>query len=166
MDVVKTKYKPYISFFAIDETTCMDDGKFEGNIPIVERTGCDKTTFVQVKTDYLVTLSKYIGYEKIELSRVREENIRDWFSDQVVNFTYPNNVDELNDLIETYTQKKSNYIENDLGENMFLNMFAVMDNVSGLSQKPEEFVNFLTVSQKHRPTCAYIFHTIYPTRQN
>ena len=83
-----------------------------------------------------------------------------------MNFTYPNNVDELNDLIETYTQKKSNYIENDLGENMFLNMFAVMDNVSGLSQKPEEFVNFLTVSQKRRPTCAYIFHTIYPTRQN
>lgn len=36
--------------------------------PIVERTGRDKTTFVQVKADYLVTLSKYIGYEKIELS--------------------------------------------------------------------------------------------------
>ena len=134
--------------------------------PIVERTGCDKTTFVQVKADYLVTLSKYIGYEKIELSWDREENIRDWFSDQVVNFTYPNNVDELSDLIETYTQKKSNYIENDLGENMFLNMFIVMDNVSSLSQKPEEYVNFLTVSQKYRPTCGYIFHTIYPTRQN
>ena len=41
-----------------------------------------------------------------------------------------------------------------------------MDDASGLAEKSGEFVNFLTVSRKHGLTCVYIFHTIYPTRQN
>ena len=41
-----------------------------------------------------------------------------------------------------------------------------MDNVLGLADKLEEFANFLTVSRKFGLTCVYIFHTIYPTRQN
>ena len=41
-----------------------------------------------------------------------------------------------------------------------------MDDVSGLADKSDEFANFLTVSRKYGITCVYIFHTIYPTRQN
>ena len=41
-----------------------------------------------------------------------------------------------------------------------------MDDVSGLADKSDEFANFLTVSRKYGLTCVYIFHTIYPTRQN
>ena len=41
-----------------------------------------------------------------------------------------------------------------------------MDDVSGLADKSEEFANFLTVSRKFSMTCVYIFHTIYPTKQN
>ena len=39
------------------------DGKFEGNILVVGRTGCGKTTFGQNlgKTNYLGTLKKFIG---------------------------------------------------------------------------------------------------------
>ena len=41
-----------------------------------------------------------------------------------------------------------------------------MDDVSGLADRSEEFANFLTVSRKFDLTCVYIFHTIYPMRQN
>ena len=43
---------------------------------------------------------------KIELSKYREENIWDCFVDQTVSFDYPNNVEEIDDLLEIYTQKK------------------------------------------------------------
>ena len=42
----------------------------------------------------------------------------------------------------------------------------VMDDVSSLADRSEEFANFLTVSRKFGLTCVYIFHTIYPTRQH
>ena len=55
---------------------------------------------------------------------------------------------------------------NDLGENIKLDRLTVMDDVLGLAYKSEKFANFLTVSRKLSLTCVYIFHTIYPTRQN
>ena len=42
---------------------------------------------------------------KIELSKDREDNIRDCFTDQIVKFDYPNNVEEFEDLLETYRLK-------------------------------------------------------------
>ena len=49
---------------------------------------------------------------------------------------------------------------------MVLDKLIVMDDVSGLADKSDEFANFLTVSRKYGLTCVYIFHTIFPTRQN
>ena len=49
---------------------------------------------------------------------------------------------------------------------MILDKLTVMDNVSGLADRADEFANFLTVSRKYGLTCVYIFHTIYPSRQN
>ena len=62
--------------------------------------------------------------------------------------------------------KKSNYTKNDLGENLILDKVIVMDDVSGLADRSDEFANFLTVSQKYGQTYVYIFHTISPTRRN
>ena len=53
-----------------------------------------------------------------------------------------------------------------MGEEMVFDKLIVMDDVSGLVDKSDEFANFLTVSRKYRMTCVYIFHTIYPSRQN
>lgn len=53
-----------------------------------------KTLFGDIKEVFWIS--------KIEVSRDREENIRNCFPDQVVNFDYPNNVDEFNDSLETY----------------------------------------------------------------
>ena len=40
----------------------------------------------------------------------------------------------------------------------------IMDDIQGLADKSENFANFLTVSRKF--TYVYIFHIIYPTRNN
>ena len=49
---------------------------------------------------------------------------------------------------------------------MIIGKVIFMDDVSGLADKPDQFANFLTLSRKYGITCIYIFHTIYPTRQN
>ena len=61
---------------------------------------------------------------------------------------------------------KAEYAENNLGEKMVLDKLIAMDDVSGLADNSDEFANFLTVSRKYAITCVYIFHTIYPIRQN
>ena len=89
MDIVKTRHKPHASFSRMDETTYTNDGKFEGNILIVRRTGCGKTMFVPNlgKSKLFGDIKEVFWISKIELSRDREANIRDRFTDQVVNLT-------------------------------------------------------------------------------
>ena len=53
-----------------------------------------------------------------------------------------------------------------MGENNVFNELIVMDDVSGLADKSNNFANFLTVSRKFNFTCVYVFHTMYPTRYN
>ena len=88
------------------------DGRFEGNILVVGRTGCGKTTFVQnLRENKLFRVVKEVYWtSKIELSADRESNIRDCFKDQNVDFKYPNNLDDFNDLLEIYLSKKSQMI--------------------------------------------------------
>ena len=63
-------------------------------------------------------------------------------------------------------QNRSDYIDNEMGEQLEVNRLIIMDDVSGLADKPTEFSNFLTVSQKYGFPCLYVFHTIYPGRQS
>ena len=68
-----------------NEYTC--DGEFQGNILVVGRTGCGKTTFIQKRGK-----NKFFGSEltdvfwvsKIVLSNERDDFIRDSFVDQEV----------------------------------------------------------------------------------
>ena len=53
-----------------------------------------------------------------------------------------------------------------MGEDNIFNKPIVMDDVSGLADKSDNFANFLTVSRIFNFTCVYVFHTIYPTRSN
>ena len=61
-------------------------------------------------------------------------------------------------------QNNSEYVNNELGEEMIIDKLIVMDDVSGLADKSDDLANFLTVSRKYGITCLYIFHTIYPSR--
>ena len=50
--------------------------------------------------------------------------------------------------MENFTQDKSEYVDNELGENLLVNKLIIMDDVSCLADKSQEFSNFLTVSTK------------------
>ena len=66
------------------------NGKFEGNILVVGRTGCGKTTFVQNvgKKKLLGDIKEVYCISKIKLSTEREDMIKDYFKDQIVDFKY------------------------------------------------------------------------------
>ena len=68
--------------------------------------------------------------------------------------------------MENFTPDKCECFGNELGENSLVNKLIIMDDVSGLADKSQEFSNFLTVSRKYGFSCLYVFHTIYPGRQN
>ena len=53
-----------------------------------------------------------------------------------------------------------------MGEKNICNKLFVMDDISGLADRLNEFANFLTVGRKFNFTCVYVFHTIYPSRFN
>ena len=89
----------------MDEVNYTCDGKFEGNILIVGRTGCGKVTFVQNlgKNNLFGKIKEVYWISKIELSKEREENIRNCFKDETVDFDYPTNVE---DFIRNVSTKK------------------------------------------------------------
>ena len=96
------------------------DGKFEGNILVVGRTGCGKTTSVQTlaKNKMFRTLKEVIWVSKILLSKERENQIRECFVDEKVDFKYKETIYEFNDLLEHVQKKIISCNENSLGENI------------------------------------------------
>ena len=144
------------------------DGKFEGNILAVGRTGCRKTTFVQNlgKNRMFGNVKEVIWGSKIILSKEGEEQITSCFADQKIYFSYVKNIDEFDDLLESIHEETPYWDKDKLGENIELDRLIVFDDVSGLANKLETFANFLAVSRKYGLTCVYVFHTLYPARQN
>ena len=53
-----------------------------------------------------------------------------------------------------------------MGENNIFDKLIVMDDVSGLADKSDDFENFLTVSRKFNLTCVCVFYTMYPKRSS
>ena len=138
------------------------NARFEDNILVVGRTGCGKTTFVQNLGENkmfgnikeVIWASKYCFQKK------------GLFCKWKVDFTYVETIDEFDDLLEHVQKRKPYCNENNLGENIELDYLIVLDDVSGLADRSDIFANFLTVSRKFGLTCVYVFHTLYPTRQN
>ena len=96
----------------------------------------------------------------------REIFISNSFEEQEVHFSYPHDLDDFNKLVGNFMQDKSEYIDSELGKQLAVTRLIIMDDVSGLADKSEEFSNFLTVSRKYGFSCLYVFHTIYPGRQS
>ena len=145
------------------------DEKFNGNILVVGRTSCGKTPFIQQlrKNQIFGTEIKDVFWvSKIFLSKDREDVLRESFKDQDVNFSYPQDLDDFNYFLGNFTQNKSEYTKNEVGEELEIDKLIIMDDVSGLANKSEEFSNFLTVSRKYGFSCLHVFHTIYPGRQS
>ena len=119
------------------------DTNFEGNISIVGRTGCGKTTFVQNlgKNKMFGEIKELTWLSKIPLSREREDNIRGCFIDEQIDLKYPNNIENFEELLEFFQRKQAPCNVNDLRENIKLDRLIVMNNVSGLADESEVFSN-------------------------
>ena len=138
------------------------DAKFEGNVLVLGQTACGKTTFIQNlgKNKLFGDIKDVIWLTKIVLSKQREENIRSSFN-VPVNFYYLQNVSEFETLIENFQRKKYNVKEDNLiGESNIFDRVIIMDDVSGLAHKYNEFRNYLTVARKFNFTAVYVFHTL------
>ena len=148
------------------------DGKFRGNILVLGRTECGKTSFVQKLAlyDFFGKLKNAKWVSGIQLNESREAEIESNFSCDI-SFFYPNDINELADLIEEFkleVETEKNEIENEnvtiFGEIINRDRLIVFDDVSGLADHSNKFANFLTVARKYKYNCVYIFHTIYPEK--
>ena len=145
------------------------DGKFCGNILVLGRTDCGKTSFVQKLAlyDFFGKLKNAKWVSGIHLNESREAQIESNFSCDI-SFYYPNDVNDLVDLIDEFKlEVESEETDNEnvtsvFGEKINRDRLIVFDDVSGLADKSNKFANFLTVARKYKYNCVYIFHTIYP----
>ena len=148
------------------------DGRFRGNILVLGRTECGKTSFVQKLAlyDFFGELKSAKWVSGIQLNESREAEIESNFSCDI-SFFYPNDVHELADLIEEFkleVETEKNETDNEnvtiFGEIINRDRLIVFDDVSGLADNSNKFANFLTVARKYKYNCIYIFHTIYPEK--
>ena len=81
----------------MDEIKYSFDGTFEGNILIVGRTRCGKTTFVKNlgKNKLFGDILTVYWISKISLYAEREGKIKESFEDQEVNFHHPENLGDF-----------------------------------------------------------------------
>ena len=79
------------------------DGTFRGNILVLGRTECGKTSFVQKLAlyDFFGELKNAKWVSGIKLNESREAEIESNFSCDV-SFSYPDDVNELADLLEEF----------------------------------------------------------------
>ena len=150
------------------------DGKFIGNILVLGRTECGKTTFIQNLgiNNFFGDLKIVKWVSGIRLNGKREAEIESNFSCEV-NFAYPTDKEELADKIEEYKLESESENDNDnfdnvniLGENKKRDKLIVFDDVSGLADDSKKFTSFLTVARKYNYNCVYAFHTIYTEKSN
>ena len=148
------------------------DGRFRGNILVLGRTECGKTSFVQKLAlyDFFGELKNAKWVSGIQLNESREAEIESNFSCDI-SFFYPNDVHELADLIQEFkleVETEKNETDNEnvtiFGEIINRDRLIVFDDVSGLADNSNKFANFLTVARKYKYNCIYIFHTIYPEK--
>ena len=147
------------------------NGQFSGNVLVLGRTDSGKTSFVQKLAlyDFFGELKTAKWVSGIHLNESREAQIESNFSCNI-SFYYPNDVNDLVDLIDEFkleveseeNDDKNENVTSVFGEKINRDRLIVFDDVSGLADKSNKFASFLTVARKYRYSCVYIFHTIYP----
>ena len=121
------------------------EATFTNNILVLGQSGCGKTSFVQSLGKNKIFGSNLLSVDwvsKINLIKNGEEEIRQCFTYTNVDFHYPNDVEELNLLTETF--QKETYAEeekadcdskidgdscNIFGDNKKFGELSVMDDV-------------------------------------
>ena len=148
------------------------DGQFYGNILVVGRTGCGKTTFLEKLglNNFFGNIIKTEWISGIDIDKKREAEIQSYFSNET-EVHVAKEQGELDSLIETFKIRSqeditdSNNVINSFGESKKLDRLIIMDDVSGVADVSKKIAKFLTVSRKFGYNCVYVFHVIVPTSQ-
>ena len=145
------------------------DGQFYGNILVVGRTGCGKTTFLEKLglNNFFGNIIKTEWISGIDIDKKREAEIQSYFSNET-EVHVAKEQDELDSLIETFKLRSreettdDNNVNNSFGENKKLDRLIIMGDVSGVADVSKKLANFLIVSRKFGYNCVYVFHVIVP----
>ena len=141
------------------------NGQFNGNILVIGRSGCGKTTFLEklALNNFFGDLVKTEWVSGIEIDKKREAEIQSCFKNQTAIYTALDK-SELDILIDKFKLIAEQENDNVNLSNSFV--LIVLDDVSGVADVSKNFGNFLTVSGKFGYNCVYVFHNINQTSQN
>ena len=139
------------------------DGQFYGNILLVGRTGCGKTTFLEKLglNNFFGNIIKTEWISGIDIDKKREAEIQSCFSNETEVHVVKELEDELDSLTETFKlqsreESTDNNVNNSFGENKKLDRLIIMGDVSGVADVSKKLGNFLIVSRKF-VTIAFMF---------
>ena len=128
--------------------TSIYDGQFGGNILVVGRTGCGKTTFLEKLgiNKFFGNLVKTEWISRIDIDKKREAKIQSCFSNQT-EVHIAKERDELDSLIETFKLRTHDIPdENDVnslfGENKKMDRLIVMGDISVVADILEKLQTF------------------------
>ena len=155
--------------------TSIYNGQFSGNILVVGRTNCGKTTFIEKLglNNFFGNITKTEWVSGKTIDKKREGEIQSYFKNET-EVHVAEDEDELKALIETFKQRSEESDDNQsdeknvnylFGENKKLDRLIIMDDVSGIADTSKYFSNFLTVSRKYGYNCVYVFHVINSSSQ-
>ena len=137
----------------MDENIVTYDGTFSGNILMIGKADCSKTSFLQSfgRDKIFGNVDSVDWISKVVLSENREHQIRGSFSYASVEFHYSNDVVEFDTVLDLLNDNKSDVnAENNkdfdefegVEKNDVCDRLIFMDDVSGLVDKLNEFCSF------------------------
>ena len=118
--------------------TSVYNGQFYGNILVVGRTNCGKTTFIEKLglNNFFGDIIKTEWISGIDIDKQREAEIQSYFKNET-EVHIAQEQDKLDSLIETFKQRShensSNNVNNSFRENKKLDQLIIMDDVSGVA---------------------------------
>ena len=123
--------------------------EFYGNILVVGRTNCGKTTFIEKLglNNFFGDIIKTEWISGTDIEKQREAEIKAYFKNET-EVHIAQEQDKLDSLIETFKQwsheNSSHNVNNSFGENRKLYWLIIIDDVSGVANVSKKFANFLT----------------------
>ena len=142
-----------------------------GNILVVGRTNCSKTTFIEKLglNNFFGNIVKTEWVSGIVIDKKREAEIQSYFKNET-EVHIAQDQDKLNSLTDTFKQRShenydNSHVNSYFGENRKMDRLIITDDVSGIADISKIFSNFLTVSWTFEYNCVYVFHVIVPSSQ-
>ena len=132
------------------------NGQFPGNILVVGRTNCGKTTFIEKLGlhNFFGNIVKTEWVSGIAINKKREAEIQSYFKNET-EVHNAQDQDKRDSLIDTFKQRShendnsnNRNVNSSYGENRKIDRLIIMDDVSGIADVSKNFSNFLTVSRK------------------